>query len=377
LRKVDFRFPQVPGSGGIDRIAFSGMSGGPKLDELERLRDALADLASDKAGSPDVRFARLLALLPMIPSVFSTVRGSAVLEGPRVRDGAGEPVVLLSKAEFATGLRGLNGVNATLRFTVREDGLALSPSLVDARIVPHRVAIDFGVENLSTAALSVLLRAVPLTGSGSEVEAQQATELTVGALAMLNPVSRIYELAIDTQDVGAALTAESKGTPLSSAGYSADGDLVVRGWDALPRIADGTPLLEYLPFLMELAETVKAPDGSRRLKFHIASAPQKSAMINGNDVSLWFEEKEPPPGQPRLLRPIEPPMQGGDVKDVQRALTAAKQPVALDGIYSISTATAVARFQKQKGLNVSGVVDAATRRALGLRAPAARPEGRN
>ena len=219
--------------------------------------------------------------------------------------------------------------------------------------------------------------ALPLTGSANEAEGQQASQETLGALAMLNPVGRIYEIAIDTQDVGGELTAESKGTPLSPTGYKANGDLVVRGWDALSKLANGTPFFEYLPFLGEFAETVKAPDGSPRLKFHIASSPQKSAAINGNDVSLWFEEDEPTPGQPRLLKPAEPPMQGADVKELQRALAAAKQPIGQDGVYSISTATAVARFQKQKGINVSGVVDAATRRALGLRVPAPRPAGRN
>jgi peptidoglycan hydrolase-like protein with peptidoglycan-binding domain len=70
-------------------------------------------------------------------------------------------------------------------------------------------------------------------------------------------------------------------------------------------------------------------------------------------------------------------MRGADVKDVQRALAAAKVTVEQDGVYRVSTATAVARFQKQKGMNVSGVVDPATRQALGLRAPAPRPGGRN
>ena len=134
--------------------------------------------------------------------------------------------------------------------------------------------------------------------------------------------------------------------------------------------------MEYLPFLEEFGEAVKAPDGSPRLKFHIASKPPKWAMINGNDVSLWFEESEPASGQPRLLKPAEPPMQGTDVNDVQRALAAARLAVEQDGVYRVSTATAVARLQKQKGINVSGVVDAPTRQALGLRASAPRPAGR-
>jgi Putative peptidoglycan binding domain len=214
----------------------------------------------------------------------------------------------------------------------------------------------------------------PLDYSGGEAEQQQKI---LGALAMLSPMCRIYQLAVDAEDVGAELTAEAKGPLLSPAGSTADGDLVVRGWNALPKLVVGTSFVEYLLFLEEFAEAVKGLDGSPRRKFHIASAPLKLAMINGNDVSLLFDESEPASDQPRLLKPAEPPMQGADVKDVQRALAAAKVPVEQDGVYRVSTATAVARFQKQKGMNVSGVVDTPTRQALGLSAPARRPAGRN
>jgi putative peptidoglycan binding protein len=377
LKKVAFSFPQGASGGAVDRVVFSGISAGPRVAEFERLRGTLAALEKDKASSPDVRLARLLAMLPTIPSVFGTVRGATVLEGLSVHDNAGEPLASLTRIEFVTGASGFDGDVAALRFTIREDGLKLAPPLVEARLVPHRVIIDFGVENLNSAALSTLLRAATLTRSGGEAEQREANQQIFGALAMLNPVWRIYEIAVDTQDVGAELTAEVKGTPLSSAGYTAAGDLVVRGWDALPRLAIGTPFVEYLPFLSEFAEAVKAPDGSPRLKFHVASTPLKLAMINGNDVSLLFDESEPASDQPRLLKPAEPPMQGADVKDVQRALAAAKVPVEQDGVYRVSTATAVARFQKQKGMNVSGVVDPVTRQALGLRAPAPRPGGRN
>ena len=59
-------------------------------------------------------------------------------------------------------------------------------------------------------------------------------------------------------------------------------------------------------------------------------------------------------------------MQGNDVKSVQRAPAKANIPIDQDGVYSPTTAAAVAQFQKQNGLNVSGVVDIATRRWLGL-----------
>ena len=79
LKKVEFHFPQGPGSGGIDRLAFSGLSAGPKAEELERLRDTLSALQNDKAAAADVRLARLLAVLPTIPSIFGAVRGDAFL----------------------------------------------------------------------------------------------------------------------------------------------------------------------------------------------------------------------------------------------------------------------------------------------------------
>jgi hypothetical protein len=377
LKKVEFYFPQAPAGGTIDRIAFEGFSAGPKMDELERLRDTLAALEREKEAPPDAALARLLEVLPTVPSVFGAVRADAVLEGLSVRGETDERFVSLTKAEFTTGAAGFDSDMAAFRFTIREDGLELASSLLDARLVPHRVIIEFGVEGLKTAALRALVQAATLTAGADEAERQQADRHMLAALAMLNPVWRIYEIAVDTQDVGAQLTAQAKGTALSSRGYTAEGELVVRGWDALPNLALGTPFIEYLPFLKEFAEAFGAPDGSPRLKFHIGSAPPKWVTVNGNDVSSWFEESEPSPGQPRLLRPAEPPMQGADVEDVQRALAAAKVPVEQDGVYRVSTTTAVARFQKQKGMNVSGVVDTSTRQALGLSAPARRPAGRN
>ena len=58
---------------------------------------------------------------------------------------------------------------------------------------------------------------------------------------------------------------------------------------------------------------------------------------------------------------------------MQRALAAAKaQDVPQSGVYDGATAAAVARYQKQAGINVSGAVDAATRDRLGVK-PAAEP----
>jgi len=246
------------------------------------------------------------------------------------------------------------------------------------------VVLDFGVADLSTQALTSLLQAL-ITATDqqesgdreSEANKQEVLQQALGAAAMLNPTFHIYNVAIDTEDVGVDLTAEAKGSPLAPKGYTASGDVAVRGFDAIPKLSGGIAFAQYLPVLREIGIEGTAPDGTLRLKFHLTSAPTDWIAINGNDVSAWFEGTETATGQPRVLKPSDPPVRGTDVKNVQRALAAAKISVGQDGEYNSDTAGAVARFQKQNGLNVSGVVDAATQQRLGGSGDPLRQGGRN
>jgi murein L,D-transpeptidase YcbB/YkuD len=244
--------------------------------------------------------------------------------------------------------------------------------------------LDFGVADLSTQAMTNLLHAFitatdqRLSGeSEREANKQEALQQALGAAAMLNPTFHVYDITIDTEEVGVDLTAEAHGSPLAPKGYAASGDLAVRGFDAIPKLSGGIPFAEYLPVLREIGVEGTAPDGTPRLQFHITSAPSDRIAINSNDVSAWFDGTETAAGQPRLLRPSDPPMHGSDVTRVQRALAAAKISVEQDGEYNSATAGAVARFQKQNGLNVTGVVDAETRRRLGGLGDPLREGGRN
>ena len=151
----------------------------------------------------------------------------------------------------------------------------------------------------------------------------------------------------------------------------------MRGFDNIPKFGARLPFAEYLPVLKELGQEQTASDGTPRTVFHLASAPPKWLTINGNDVAAWFDGPEAKAGQARELTLSDPPMQGDDVKSVQGALAAAKIAVDGDGVYSSGTAGAVARFQKQNGMNVSGVVDVATRQRLGISAKVPRQGGRN
>ena len=68
----------------------------------------------------------------------------------------------------------------------------------------------------------------------------------------------------------------------------------------------------------------------------------------------------------RTLRRQRPFVRGDDVRVVQRRLAGGGIAVGVDGVFGDDTDAAVRKFQQQRGLPVTGVVDAATRAALGL-----------
>ncbi len=384
VKGIEYFLPQGPVGGAIDRIAFTGRSAGPRLNELDKLRRAIDQMQANDSKSPQARGAAFLMTLSTISEPFSTIRGELALEGLTVRSVTGETLIGVAKAGSTAEVTGLDTEQAALRFSISHEGLDLAPSLLESGKVPRRMVLDLGVTDLSTRALTNLLHALitatdQRVSGESETEAnqQEALQQALGAAAMLNPTFHVYDIAIETEEVGVDLTAEAKGSPLAPRGYTASGDLAVRGFDAIPKLSAGIPFSEYLPVLREIGIEGTAPDGRPRLRFHLTSAPTNWIAINGNDVSAWFDRTETAPGQPRLLKPYDPPMRGNDVKSAQRALAAAKTSVDQDGEYNSATAGAVARFQKQNGLNVSGVVDAATRQRLGALGDPQRQGGRN
>jgi hypothetical protein len=370
---IQYFVPQGPLGGSIHRIAFNGASAGPSLDELNKLRERVERLQNDDGHSPEARATALIETLPTLSDPFSTIRGTIVLDGLIIRDVSGGALVSLVEAESTAELAGLDTGTASIRFSIRHNGLDIAPSVVDKIKVPHRVVVDLGIGDLSTQAISEVLQAAATmaaeNGASEEQNQQrklQATQEVLGAVATLNPTFHIYNISADTPVVGIDLTAEAKGSPLAQKGYTAVGDLAVRGFDEIPKLSPGIPFAEYLPVLKQLGVEETAPDGTSRLDFHVASAPSRWITINGNDVGEWFDESEVHKDRPRLLKPSDPPLQGEDVKSVQRALTRAKIAVDQAGVYNPATAAAVARFQKQNGINVNGVVDGAVRSALGV-----------
>lgn len=364
LKQIEFFLSEAPVGGAIDRIAYTALSSGPDVAALNRFRAQMDELREKDEQSPEARADAFLELLPTLPALFGLVKGESTLEGLAVRTTNGEPLVGLTKASLGGALTGLSGDTAAWRITLRHNGLTLANSILDPGKVPQNVVVDLGLENVATGPLRTILDAIAKARKqAGTADSQQATGQMIGAAAMLNPVFRIYEAGLKTKDVGIAATAEARGSPLSPKGYTAEADIVVRGFDALPTLLGDAPYAQYLPLLKVLGTPVAGSD----TKFHLSSAPSKWITVNGNDVSVWFMSNGSEAGRPRQLRPADPPLQGEDVRAVQRALNAAKVAAPQSGSYDGATAAAVAQFQKQNGLNINGVVTEATRDKLGVK----------
>jgi hypothetical protein len=372
LSQIAFSIKEAPATGEIAGIVYHAKTAGPDLAAFNLVRDKLDALRNNADIPPQERVDELFDLLPKLYALFSLAQGELTVSGVAVRDRDGASLFALDKASFGGNLSGLSGEEAAWRITLRHDGLKVAPKMLDPGRVPTRGILDFGIEEVATAPLREIVAALSMMRQGAAAaDKQQATAKLIGAAAALNPAIRLYDLAVDTPAYGIEAKAEAKGSPLR--GYNAEGDVGVRGFDALMGLADGMP--PYLAVLREIGTPATAADGTPRLKFHLTSAMGKWLTINGNDVSAWFLGGTAGPGQPRRLRPAAPAMRGDDVRTVQRALADAGVAAPQSAAYDAATAVAVARFQKKIGLNVDGVVDTATRQKLGIKPPAAPPPG--
>ena len=377
LKGIEFFFTEGPVGGAIGRVTYAARSNGPDLAALNRLRSRLEKVQQDEHAPPADRLNALLEVLPELPALFSEAKGEMSVQQVTVRASTGEPFVAFDKASVGGSLTGLSGDAAALRITLQQDGLNLAPSVLDKDKVPRRVVLDFGLEEVdSKILLSILQTAAKLRLGGSDAEHQRVQQQLIGAAAQLNPVLRIYDLVVDTPAVGVDAKAQARGSPLSPKGYKADANVTVRGFDAVRELMPKAPLVAFLPLLKEIGTVSTGTGGATTVVFHLASAPPKWLTLNGQDISTWFT----PAGrgsEGRKLRPAEPPMTGNDVRAVQQALADASMAAPQTGTYDAATPVAVARYQKQQGLNIDGVVDAELRRRLGVKvepaAPAPRP----
>ena len=98
VKGIEYFLPQGPVGGAMDRIAFTGRSAGPRLNELDKLRRAIDQMQSDDSKSPQARGAAFLAAVSTISEPFSTIRGEVALEGLTVRGVTGETLVAVAKA---------------------------------------------------------------------------------------------------------------------------------------------------------------------------------------------------------------------------------------------------------------------------------------
>jgi N-acetylmuramoyl-L-alanine amidase len=83
----------------------------------------------------------------------------------------------------------------------------------------------------------------------------------------------------------------------------------------------------------------------------------KLSPANGFKLAPWDQK-------PRLLRLSLPRMEGSDVEGLQTALKKAGASLVIDGEFGPGTDKAVKEFQKQKKLNIDGIVGPLTKAAM-------------
>jgi hypothetical protein len=338
------------------------------------MRDRLADIRDQ--DSPDQKIAAWLAVLPKIFVVFGSSHAELTVEGVTAKKSDTDTQMSLKKAVLGGELTGLDGDKASIRLTVHHDGLTIAPALVPDVRVPRQAAIDLSLDDIATSALRTLAEAASDSApNATDEQRQKAKQQMLVAALTVSPVLRLREASVEFKDVKISATGEAKRAPPMPIGYSATADIAVRGFDALSEIVTGNLGRAYLPLLKFIGPGETDADGTPVSKFHLASAFGQTLTVNGSNLSAWLDShvsSGPGPGQPRMLHLADPPMNGDDVRAVQKALGTGQKGLA-DGVYDGATALAVAHFQKDAGLNVDGVVDAKTREKLGIAPPPAPP----
>jgi hypothetical protein len=284
----------------------------------------------------------------------------------------GETLVSMAKFWMAGGISGFDSDKVALRMTIGHDGLSLASSLAPATRVPQSSDLDFGIEGIDTATLRKLAEAASHIDPDASPEDRDKTsqQMLFGAMA-LQPVFRIYDAMANFRAVSIAASGEAKRAQPAPIGYSAAGEVTVRGFDALDELLPARLDETFLPLLKYLGKADTAADGAAVIDYQITSELDDLLKLNGSDITAWFRAPRVVEGQPRVLRLQEPPLTGDDVRAVQKALKPAQGKSFADGVYDGATAVAVAAFQKQAGLNIDGVVNAKTRDKLGVVTPPA------
>jgi hypothetical protein len=380
LKQFEFLIPEALLAGAIDRIAYDGEAAGPNLAALDAFRDQAGEMRENFRDDPDKQRQELLTLLPKVLSAFSYSKGNLTIEQVTANRPDGEKLVSLGKAWIGGGLSGLDAEKTALRITVGHDGLTLAPSLLPENQVPRAADLDFGIEEIAVSTLRGIIEAASQAGPDvPQEDRQKALQQVLAGAMSLQPVFRIYDAMVNFKDVSIDANGEAKRAAPAPIGYTASGDITVRGFDALSEVLTGRFERALLPLLKFIGNPGTDADGHPVTAFAVASAIGRAITVNNSNLANWsgaVVTSAPSPGAPvRLLRLADPPLTGDDVRAAQKAVAAQQVEPFADGVYDTATALAVARFQKKAGLNVDGAVDAKMRDALGLKPPSvpARP----
>jgi hypothetical protein len=343
LKGLEFLIDEAPLAGGVERIAYSADANGPNLAEFDALRDRMNQIRTELRDKPEQKGEAWLPVLTKILTVFSASKGELTIERVSAKRPGGATLVTLDKAALGGSFSGLTADNAEFRIRLSHDGLTIAPSLVDAVQVPRRAVFEFGVEKLAVGALRTIAEAAAKSATEASDEDRQtaSVEMLAGAM-LLNPVVRVYEASAEFPDVGVTASGEVHRAPPAPIGYAATGEVAVRGFDALAGVLTAPFAREVLPLLKFIGSAGSDAAGHPVAKFALTSTIGRPIAVNNSDLANWFGAAPPhaapaPGAPPRLLRLADPPLEGDDVRAVQKAVVTQQVEPFKDAVYDTAT----------------------------------------
>jgi hypothetical protein len=311
MQNVRGRAPRNGAGTTVGELAFSVGAQGFRLADFERLRSALADAQKAPAVEQVGRtFSALMAF-----GVASVTTETRLADGVFF-DGGASPAVTVARFAARDSLGSWSQPEASYQTRYEVDGLVVRPDMTPVpQYIPSHAVVSLAVERLPLQAIiqaAAGMRPSPGAGAASLIT-PQFMDMLLGSGATL----RIAPIELVSQALGAALNGSVSVNAQSPLRAVANGDLVIRGLDAVLRELSGpsqagrtgdSPAV-ILAMLSALGQQGTGSAGQPTRTYHIEVTPAGQLMLNGTDMSALLGSMGGGPARPG--RPPAPPQAPG------------------------------------------------------------------
>jgi len=317
----------------IGEIVLAGGVLGFRLADMERLR-ATMDEAQRLAPAEGMR--------RMVDAVFSFAFGTLTTEltvaNVEYGDGGPTPAVQVGRATFTQTLTSLAAPEARYDFRYAQEGVQIRQGMFPfQQYVPGQVVVALSAEKIPVQALKRILMDMDVAPSGVPNFTPMTAEALLSALFQSGATLRIAPIQLIAQALGVTLNGQVTANAQSPLRAVGNGELVIRGLDALlrefgagadqgrtqpggrgaPRGGGGDGYAGVLSMLAALGQQGTGPDGQPIRTYRFELTDQGRLMLNGTDMTALVggqgtRPAQAPPTTPQTpTTPTTPAQPGG------------------------------------------------------------------